>query len=335
MRLRNLLIILGVALVALIAVLVYFYWPFVAADRPIRTTTLTLNANPTSLKANNTDLSTLTATLSCGRKYNNVGVTVNFTTTLGTLSASSAVTNSSCQATTKIKSTAVGTATVTAIGAGATGKTTVTFTDPNDTSVFSDDFSGTLATLEEKWNGAKDEIIAWSDGDGTIALENGELSMTPKVATSPTITHAPLIIAGEYNWGDYIFESRMKTVSQLRTGSAPNAWEVGWLLFRYTDEDHFYYFIHKPNGIELGKEILNSSGQQDQQYLVTKTSPTLTLGQWNNYKVVLKGANIKVYINDVLVADYTDNSNPYLAGKIGLYNEDAHTHHDDVKVTAN
>lgn len=323
MRLRIVIIVLVIFLVTLGLVL-DFYGPFAKADRVSGAPSITLTAIPTSVKANNTDLSTITASLPCSRKNANTGKTILFSTTLGTLSVASAVTNSFCQATTKIKSLVIGTATITATGAGATSSVVVSFTNPSDTSMFSDDFSGTLA----KW-------IQVYNGYGTIAIENGELSLAPKTSTQPSETHAPLMVAGQNTWGDIIFESRLKTVSQLRTGSAPNAWEVGWLIFRYSDDNHFYYFAHKPNGIELGKEILNTQGVQDQQYLVTKTTPILTLGQWNNYKIILKGANIKVYINNILVADYIDASNPYLTGKIGLYNEDAHTHHDDVKVTAN
>lgn len=186
--------------------------------------------------------------------------------------------------------------------------------------LFSDDFSGTLS----KWQ------IVYT-GYGTVGIENGELSMASKASTQPSETHAPLVIAGDANWGDYTFTLRMNTLQQLRTGSAPNPWEVGWIPFRMPDQSNFYYFILKTNGIELGKAM---SGDQ-QKFFVTQDNPKLTLNQWNDFKIVLKGANIKVYVNNSLVADYTDTSSPFLSGKIGLYNEDAHVHYDNVVVTAN
>jgi len=307
------------------AIVTGFSITYFQADRRLPSVSLSLSSDLNSAPAGTGSKIAFTASLSCSRKSNNTGKTINFSTNFGTLSADQGITDSSCRSTVYLNSAIPGYATVTARYSTTSQAKTVSFTDPGAVSyLLSDDFSGTLS----KW-------IQVYNGYGTIAIENGELSMAPKVSTQPTETHAPLVAAGQNTWSDIIFTSRMKTVSQLRTGSAPNAWEVGWLIFRYTDDNHFYYFIHKPNGIELGKEILNAQGVQDQQYLVTKTTPTMVLGQWNNYKVVLKGANIKVYINDVLAADYTDTSSPYLTGKIGLYNEDAHTHHDDVTVAAN
>lgn len=188
--------------------------------------------------------------------------------------------------------------------------------------LFSDDFSGNLS----KWQ------IVYT-GYGTVQIENGQLMMAPKASTQPSETHAPLIVAGDTAWKDYIFNVKMNTVKQLRTGSAPNPWEVGWLVFRYVDSTHFYYFVQKTNGIELGR--VDPSGTGGQIFLYTAGTPKLVIGQYNDYQVTLKGNNIKVAINGTQVVNYTDTNNPYLAGKIGLYNEDAKTLNDNVVVTAN
>lgn len=182
-----------------------------------------------------------------------------------------------------------------------------------------DDFSGTLS----KWQ------IVYT-GYGSVGIENGTLSMAPMVSTQTSETHAPLIMSTN-SWGDYIYTVKMNTVSQLRTGSAPNAWEVGWILFRMQDAGHSYYFVHKPNGLELGKYIPEAPYQY---FLATADAPRLVLNQWNTYKIAVHGANIKVYINGALYFDYTDAS-PWLSGKVGLYNEDAHVHYDDVSVVQN
>ncbi len=59
----------------------------------------------------------------------------------------------------------------------------------------------------------------------------------------------------------------------------------------------------------------------------------MTIGQWDDYKIIVKDANIQVYINGSRVINHTDNSSPLLSGRIGLYNEDAKVYYDDVKVT--
>ena len=189
--------------------------------------------------------------------------------------------------------------------------------------LFTDDFSGTLS----KW-----EIVY--TGYGTVGIENGLLSMAPMVAKALSETHAPLVAVNSNSWNstwnDYSFSVKMNTTQQLRVGSTPNPWEVGWLLFRYSDAQHFYYFSQKTNGIELGK--FNNGSQT---FLATADNPKLTLNTWNTYKIVVKANNIKVSINGTQVVDYTDNSTPYLTGRVGLYNEDAETLSDNVAVTSN
>jgi len=186
-------------------------------------------------------------------------------------------------------------------------------------SLFSDNFSGTLSKWQQVYNGY-----------GTVQIESGLLSMSPQASVMPSETHAPLVTAGSTAWGDYIYDVQMNSVQQLRTGSAPNPWEVGWILFRYVDATNFYYFLEKPNGIELGK-LVNGS----QVFLATAEAPKLAINTWHTYKVTLKGANIKIAIDGTQIVNYTDSASPFLTGKVGLYNEDAHVHYDNVFVTSN
>lgn len=88
--------------------------------------TLTLSASPSSVAANNTDLSTITAKIT-GRASG----TVNFTTNMGTLSVSSVNVNSSGEAKVTIKSSIVGTATITATAGNLSRSVGVTFSATN------------------------------------------------------------------------------------------------------------------------------------------------------------------------------------------------------------
>src|SRR5215212_1993062 len=65
----------------------------------------------------------------------------------------------------------------------------------------------------------------------TVLLEQ------PSAATQPYDTHGSLVIGPDTS-GDVSVQVDMATTRQLRTGSAPNAWEVGWLLWHYTDSLH-------------------------------------------------------------------------------------------------
>ena len=55
--------------------------------------------------------------------------------------------------------------------------------------------------------------------------------------------------------------SLLRTVAQLRRPT-PNPGEVAWVLWRYTDNQHFYSFIVKPNGFELAKQDKAYRGSQ-------------------------------------------------------------------------
>ena len=146
--------------------------------------------------------------------------------------------------------------------------------------------------------------------------------------------HASLVTGPGFS-DSFNFEVKIRTEEQLRTPT-PEMWEVAWVLWHYTDNTHFYYFSPKPNGWELGKEDPAYPG--DQRFLATGSSPSFPIKKWYNIKINqvnnLDGSvTIKAYVNDVLITTFTDTERPYTSGKIALYNEDAHVHFDDVKVS--
>ena len=102
-------------------------------------------------------------------------------------------------------------------------------------------------------------------------------SSSPWPATSPAETHASLV-TGPVAVGDMTLEVSSTTTRQLRTGSAPNPWEVAWVLWHYSDNVHFYYFVAKPNGWELGKADPAYPGAQ--RFLATGSSPSFPIGPW-------------------------------------------------------
>ncbi len=324
MRLKILLSILGIVIIG--GVIVLYVWGPLGEAKPAWKCgyDIQLTANPGQVDADGISQSDVVATVSQGKGKNRSlvpGETVSFSSTLGDLSETQAITDTNGQAKVRISSSRAGVAASIKSQLGSCAKyVEVQFVSsrPPAQELFSDNFSGDLS----KW------VIAW-DGYGTVKIENGALMMAPKASTSPSETHSALVRAGSQSWGDYTYNLKMNTVEQLRIGSAPNHWEVGWITFRHQDNSRFYYFIFKPNGIELGKAL----GNDQQAFFVTESSPRLQLNKWNNYKIVLQGANIKVYIDGTLVANYTDTNNPFLTGGIGLYNEDAKVYYDDVKVT--
>lgn len=88
-----------------------------------------LSANPQDVVANGTSSATITSTLTDLLGNPLSGVSVSFTSSAGTLSATTAVTDSEGQAEVQLKDTQVGTVTVTATAGSAQGTTVVTFTN--------------------------------------------------------------------------------------------------------------------------------------------------------------------------------------------------------------
>ena len=160
------------------------------------------------------------------------------------------------------------------------------------------------------------------DGDPALVLR-------PLGATVPDATHAALVVT-EDSFGDLEIEATTRTTAQLREGSEPNAWEVGWLVWDYSDNDHFYYVIPKPNGWELGKRDPAYPGGQ--RFLATGESMSFPIGVHMEVRVRQRGAVINVWVDDVHLVEFTDTERPYSSGQVGLYTEDAAVLWDDVAV---
>ena len=157
------------------------------------------------------------------------------------------------------------------------------------------------------------------------------LALQPKTAMIPTETHSALTVGPRFS-GPFNYDILYFNQAQLRTGSVPNPWEVGWVVWDYTDSNHFYYFIAKPNGWELGKRDPTYPGGQ--RNLISGTSVVFPIGQWNFVRVEQVKNKLTVYANGTKIVSYVDKLNPYLSGQIGIYSEDALVYVTSVKVSS-
>lgn len=164
------------------------------------------------------------------------------------------------------------------------------------------------------------------------------LHQKPTVATNSGLTYASLVTSRQV-YGDFDVTLRMKTVAQIRTGSAPNAWERAWFVWRFVDNSNFYYLTLKTNGIEVGKrDPVYGGGQRFLPYYQGTNWP---VGTWNKVRVRMIGDTFQIWVDDVLQgaqagatdATFTDTERPIMNGGIGLYNEDAEVVFDDVAMT--
>ena len=102
------------------------------------------------------------------------------------------------------------------------------------------------------------------DGFGRTQVESTArgpvLTLTTRAPASPDTTFSSLVHTRRA-FEDVDFSLSLRTVAQLRRPT-PNPWEVAWVLWRYTDNEHFYSFIVKPNGFELAKQDKAYRGSQ-------------------------------------------------------------------------
>lgn len=166
----------------------------------------------------------------------------------------------------------------------------------------------------------------------TMAQREGArwMRLVPKAATAANQTHGTLV-TGPVTTGDMSFSGRTKTAVQLRQNTAPNAWETSWLVWQYTDNSHFYYFVPKSNGWELGKRDPAYPGGQ--RFLATGNSPRYAPGAIKNFQIIQTGTTITVSINGSTITSLTDTERPYTRGAVGLYTEDADVLFTALRVT--
>ncbi|MET9181035.1 family 16 glycoside hydrolase [Kitasatospora aureofaciens] len=165
------------------------------------------------------------------------------------------------------------------------------------------------------------------DGHGeNTGLDDG-LSLSPMASRTASETHAGLIVSTR-QYRDMDLKARMRTVAQLRTPT-PNPWEVPWLVWAYSDPEHFYYLILKPNGWELGKRDPVYPGGQ--RFLATGPDQ-FPVGPWSGVTVAQRGAHLEVSVDGRALVSYQDDERPYPAGSIGAYTEDARVEFTDIAV---
>ncbi|XUL87492.1 calcium-binding protein [Streptomyces galilaeus] len=167
------------------------------------------------------------------------------------------------------------------------------------------------------------------NGHGTNLGDDDSLSLSPRAAEDPGTTHAGLVVSTA-SYGDVRYEARMRTVRQLRDPD-PNPWEVPWLVWAYTDPEHFYYITLKPNGWELGKRDPGYPGGQ--RFLATGRTK-YPVGAWYRVRVQQDAAVLAVAVDGKSLVTFTDSERPYLQGRVGAYTEDASVKFEDLKASS-
>ncbi|MFF7127007.1 calcium-binding protein [Streptomyces sp. NPDC008240] len=167
------------------------------------------------------------------------------------------------------------------------------------------------------------------NGHGTNLGDDDSLSLSPRAAEDPGTTHASLVVSTA-SYTDVRYEARMRTVRQLRDPE-PNPWEVPWLVWAYTDPEHFYYITLKPNGWELGKRDPAYPGGQ--RFLATGRT-VYPVGAWYTVRVEQNGGSLTVEVGGRHLVTFVDRERPYTEGRVGAYTEDATVKFQGLRATS-
>ena len=118
---------------------------------------------------------------------------------------------------------------------------------------------------------------------------------------------------------DYVFETKLKCI------------EKGIHLKVRQSENGRYFIRFYPREVTLSKTV----GVGGTHFDLFRSDAEIRHNKWYTVKIVCVGNNIRVYVDDILKIDYTDNDNPHLYGHIGFETLDnSHAHVDDVKVVS-
>ncbi len=167
----------------------------------------------------------------------------------------------------------------------------------------------------------------WKTWWGFQGYSGSSATLWSTVPTSPDETHSSLITTKK-TWLNSTISVGVTAEQQLRVGSAPNPWEVGWVLFRFQDLANYYWFMLKTNGFELGKK----QGSDQQIFLVTGDLPAAAVGQTRLIRVVAQGPRIQVFVDGSKIVDYVD-PKPLGNGAVGLYEEDSQARFDSLSIS--
>jgi hypothetical protein len=174
--------------------------------------------------------------------------------------------------------------------------------------------SATEPTLISFPEGFEDgEADGWNLGQGwEVALENNNYILS---SASNDWSRAQAKVSG---WFDYTLTTKVKVINgefQIHFRESDIPFRSGYMLGM--NEDGFY----------LNREI------NEEYPFLAGIPPLLEPNEWHQIKIDLNKTNIKVYIDDELKLDYTDNDLPLIFGGFSFnIGPNSHVLFDDINV---
>ena len=109
--------------------------------------------------------------------------------------------------------------------------------------------------------------------------------------------------------------------------ATPKNWETEWIVWNYTDSNHFYYLAPRENGWVLAKR----NGNPNNPEILATGTDAFPANSPKNFKIERKGNTFEVTVNGKKLASVTDNS-PINQGRIGLYTYNSAINIDNIEL---
>jgi len=179
----------------------------------------------------------------------------------------------------------------------------------HEDTLFQDDFQDGIADGWQFWD-EQGNFIAGENSPWSIIKEGNNYILRG--------SRHSWAVPNVQGWMNYSVEAKIKLIAgsfHFNVRSAP------WGCSRY--------FI----GIGQWSFSLSKQTGENEFFDLAFVSEKLSLNVWYRVKIILNGANIKVYLNDNLKINYTDEENPILFGRFAFETlDDSEVYFDDILV---
>ncbi len=137
--------------------------------------------------------------------------------------------------------------------------------------------------------------------------QGGKWTIMDDVLTQSNLNTDIKLFFGDKGWTDYEFSLEAK-----RTGG----YEAFLILVRATSEENFYWY--NIGGWGNSQHALEKETNDNRVVLSDFKKGKVDDDKWYKIKIRCDGNNIKAWINENLVLDFKDETNPHLSGMVGL-----------------
>jgi hypothetical protein len=188
----------------------------------------------------------------------------------------------------------------------------------NTRAVFID--TSAILALDDFESGAGQWTV--ESGAWTISMADSQVYSTSQTVG---VSFARSVISNAHTsgWTDYVFRARVK----------PLVGQYAMLMVRYQNaNNHYFMDLRTDNGkIEIKKMVNGSSGSA-----LKSVSAGITAGTWYTAELEVVGAQLRGYLNGVLVITATDPlvNPPFMTGGVGVGTLNNSAEFDDVQVAS-